>query len=436
MSLPPGPRLPVTLQSWMWLLYPTHVQEYCAARYGTPFTLRLLLLGPTVFVSDPASMRTLFAGDQDAYHAGEAYTIMEPVLGRASLLLLDGDRHLSRRRMLLPPLGAKRLSHWRDKVIEATEREIASWPVGRPFALRPSMERITLGVIMGLIFGVRDPLRAKRLRELLPGLMNVTRPQGLAFAIPALRRDLGAASPWGRLVRLRAEVDALLLAEFEQRRREEPTGREDLLSVLISATDEEGKGLTDDELRDEMMTLLLAGHDTTASSLAWAFEQLVRHPDVLAELAEDVDAGSEQYVEAVIQETLRVRPVVAQVQRKLMRSVELGGWNLPRGTVVAGALHLVHRDPGRYEDPAKFRPTRFLEGAETSYTWIPFGGGVRRCLGVNLAFMEMRAVITTMIKRVWLGAPPGGTERPRARGVTVEPGRGGEVVLLGTRSPE
>lgn len=433
-GLPPGPRLPVALQSWMWLLYPTRVQERCADLYGTPFTLRLLLLGATVFVSDSVSMRTLFAGEQDAYHAGEAYTIMEPVLGPASLLLLDGDRHLAMRRMLLPPLRAERLDRWRAKVVEATEAEIASWPLDRPFALRPSMERITLEVIMELVFGVRDPFRAKRLRELLPGLMDVTRPQGLAFAIPALRLDLGASSPWGRLVRLRANVDTLLFAEIEQRRQEDLSCRDDILSLLLRSVDGEGRGLSDAELRDELVTLLLAGHDTIASSLAWAFERLVRHPGILAELVEDVEAGSERYVDAVIQETLRVRPVVAQVQRKLMRRVEVGGWDLPQGTVVAAALHLVHRDPSVYDDPAAFRPRRFLEGgAEGSYAWVPFGGGVRRCIGAGLASMEMRAVITTMLRQVRLVAPSRGAERPRARGVTVEPSRGGEVVLLGRR---
>jgi cytochrome P450 len=437
-KLPPGPRAPRALQTYYWLTRPISVFERCARRYGDPFTLRLYLAGDLVYVADPEAVGEIFAGDAKLLHAGEAYVLMEPVGGPSSLFLLDEDAHLRMRRLLSAPLHGQSLKRWAAVIAEMTEREIARWPVGRPFPLRPSTEAITLDVIMRIVFGMREGERAAELRRLLPKLFAVDLIQAPAFVIPALRRNLGRRSPWGRFLRLRERIDELLYEEIRRRRTElgrapvagaEP--RDDVLSLLLGARGEDGRGLSDAELRDQLITMLLAGHETTSSALAWAFERLLRHPDVLERLQRELDKGDGEYLDAVIKETLRIRPVAAHVARKLTDEAEVAGHRLPAGTVVAPAIYLIHRSPRLYPDPRAFRPERFLSGGPDHFAWIPFGGGARRCLGAGLATLEMQVVIPTILRSVRLRAARPEPERIGVLGVTLVPERGAEVIMEG-----
>jgi cytochrome P450 len=438
--LPPGPATPALLQTYLWLTRPSFMDR-CARRYGDLFTLRLVQLGPHVYLADPELVRQVFTGDPHVYHAGEAYrTLMEPVGGPRSLFVLDEDEHLRMRRWLLPPFHGERMKSWEPVIREITEREMARWPVGIPFELRPSAEAITLEVIMRIVFGIREPDRATELRRLLPRLFHVSLSQAPSFVVPALRRDLGPHSPWGRFLRLRGRIDALLHDEIRRRREElGPAGpdelgdRDDMLSMLIAARDEDGRQLTDADLRDVLITMLLAGHETTSSSLSWVFERLLRHPPVLARLLDDLGQGGEEYLGAVIKETLRVRPVGAHVARRLADEVELRDYRVPAGTTVAVSIYLMHRSPSLFPDPMEFRPERFLEAGSGSYSWIPFGGGVRRCLGAGLATLEMEVVLRTVLEAVRLRPARAESERIDVLGVTLVPARGAEVVMDGPR---
>jgi cytochrome P450 len=438
--LPPGPRAPRALQTYLWLTRPTRVFDRCSRRYGDPFTLRLLLAGDMVYFADPAAVQQIFRSDPSVVHAGEAYTLMEPTGGKHSLFLLDEEEHLRMRKLLLPPLHGERLKRWASVIEEVTEAAVGRWPVGKPFALRPITEAITLDVIMRIVFGL-DPSRAAELRRLLPGLFHVSLAQAPSFVVPALRKDLGAWSPWGRYVRLRARIDELLYAEIGHRRQELAAdgngagSRDDVLSLLLGARDEDGRGLSDVELRDQLITMLLAGHETTASQLAWAFERILRHPDVLHRLQAEMEEGGSEYLDAVIKETLRSRPVAAHVARMLTEETEIMGHRIPARTIVALGIYLLHHSPDLYPAPMAFRPERFLgEDTPGHFAWIPFGGGVRRCLGVGLANLEMQVVIPTILRLVELRASRPEPESVGVLGVTLVPSRGGEVVVIGASS--
>lgn len=444
-ALPPGPRTPRLWQTYQWLTGPTRVFDRCVARYGEIFTLRVWPAGTLVYVAAPDAARQVFTGDPDVFHAGEAYELMEPVGGKRSLFLLDEDDHIRMRKLLLPPFHGDRLKRWTTLIEELTEQEMRRWPVGKPFALRPSTEAITLEVIMRLVFGIREPARAAELGALLPRLFEVGLLLAPSFVWPALRRDLGRWSPWGRFARLREQIDELLYDEIRLRRSElakdsgtQVDERDDVLSMLISARDEQGRELTDAELRDELVTILLAGHETTASSLSWVFERLLRHPAALERLIAELDAGDEDgaYMDAVIKETLRSRPVGAHVARKLTADAEIGGHALPRGATVAVSIYLIHHSPKLFPEPHAFRPERFLDGQPPSYAWIPFGGGVRRCLGAGLATLEMRTAIATILRTARLRAASATPEEPTVLGVTIVPSRGAEVVVEGWRRPQ
>ncbi len=434
--LPPGPRAPRPLQTYLWLTRPTRVFDHCARRYGDPFTLRLLLAGDMVYFAHPAAVEQIFRADPSVVHAGEAYTLMEPTGGSHSLFLLDESEHLRMRKLLLPPLHGERLRRWASVIEEVTEDAVSRWPVDEPFALRPITEAITLDVIMRIVFGI-EPTRAEELRRLLPRLFHVSLSQAPSFIVPALRKDLGAWSPWGRYVRLRARIDELLYAEIARRRQElagtadgDGGGRDDVLSLLLEARDEEGRGLSDVELRDQLVTMLLAGHETTAGQLAWAFERILRHPQVLGRLLEEMEEGGSQYLDAVIKETLRSRPVAAHVARMLTEETEIMGYRIPAQTIVALGIYLLHHSADLYPAPTAFRPERFLdEDTPGHFAWIPFGGGVRRCLGVGLATLEMQVVIPTILRLVELQASRQEPERIDVLGVTLVPSRGGEVVV-------
>ena len=395
-------------------------------RYGDVFSSRFPIFGTVVYVAEPKLVKEVFTGDAATFHAGEANTLaLGDALGVHSLLTLDEGRHMSQRKLLLPPFHGESVRRYVEVMAEATEREVATWPIGKPIALRPRMQAITLEVILRAVFGVRDDARMHLFRERIPPLGETT---SVLNWLPFMDRDLGGFTPAARFRRALAAVDELIYAEIAER-RDTPNGdqRDDVLSLLLRARHEDGSAMTDTELRDELMTLLTAGHETTATGLAWAFERLLRTPRVLERLTESLD--DDDYLDAVVKETLRVRPVIVDVARKLTRDTEVAGWRLPAGTLVLPAIAVLHARPDLYESPQEFRPERFLDGGAESYAWIPFGGGVRRCIGASFAQVEMRTVLREVLRRVRLRAHSARPERGVIRHVTVVPGRGARAVV-------
>jgi cytochrome P450 len=428
MALPPGPRGPALLQSLRLILQPIAFLERCLRRYGDVFTLKFIGMGDLVYVADPEIVKGVFTGDAEVFHAGEANEVMEPVLGPKSVLLLDEDEHLHQRRLLLPPFHGEQVRRYRELVGEIAAAEIERWPRGRAFPMRPRMQAITLEVILRAVFGIREAGRLDRLRALLPKLLD----HGTVIVwMPFLRRDLGPGSPWRRFTRVRAEVDGLLLDEIRRRRAAaDLEDRDDVLSMLLQARGEDGEPMGEGELRDELMTLLLAGHETTATGLAWAFERLTRNPRVMSRLRESLAEEDDAYLEAVAKETLRARPVVYDVARKLAGPATVGGWELPAGAYVVPSITAIHLLSGIYDRADEFRPERFLDGdVPDSYAWIPFGGGRRRCIGAAFATMEMKAVLREVLTRVDVRAADPKPESLKLKNVTLVPGKGAVVVV-------
>jgi cytochrome P450 family 135 len=399
-----------------------------ARRYGDMFTLRIANEGTWVFMSDPDAVKQVFTGDPRLLHAGEANVVLLPVLGSHSVLLLDDDAHMTQRKLMLPPFHGERMRGYEETMAEVAAREIERWPAGEPLSAWPTMQAITLEVIMRTVFGVRDTPRLERLgRVLQTSLSWVTEPRRMAqLAILGPRRIAERGT-------LRAALDPTdeLIYEEIRSRREAPdlAERTDVLSLLLQARHEDGSEMSDEELRDELMTLLVAGHETSATALAWALEALTRHPQALRRLREEIDGGDDAYLDAVIKETLRLRPVIALVLRRLMEPMEIGGRLLPAGVTVAPCIYLVHRRADVYEDPRAFRPERFLEKPPGTYTWIPFGGGVRRCLGASFAQFEMKVVLRELVARLDIRAARPQPERRIRRAIVFAPERGGEIVV-------
>jgi cytochrome P450 len=424
----PGPRLPRLLQSWLGVVRPVEARLALRKRYGPVFRSNDAILGEVFHVADRALIEQMFKWKPAQYNVGEPRQVMEPVTGSSSILLLDAERHLRMRKLMLPPFHGDAIAHYSELIEQITRREIDSWRPGDTIRTRTVAQTITMEVIIRAVFGITDLDRVAELKGVLPRLSSINP----VLAFEAVRKDLGPHSPWGRFVRDRDLVDRMLFEEIE-RRRSDPVREKDrdILTLLLSARDEDGKPLTDRELRDELITLLLAGHETTATSIGWAFERLLRTPRALARLTGEAKTGhSSDYIDAVIKETLRVRPVVSEVFRAPTEPTELGGFLFAPGAQLAASILLVQYDPELYPpDPYAFRPERFLEGAPESYTWIPFGGGVRRCLGAAFAQLEMKIVISAILARTRLRAPRSPSEKARFRGITLLPSRGGEAIV-------
>jgi cytochrome P450 len=404
--LPPGPSAPPALQTWEWLARPTVLLRRSAARFGVPFTLRTAWTdAPMVVVSDPADVRTVFTASPDVLTAGESSSFLEPFVGPNSILILDGPPHLRQRKLMLPPFHGDRMRAHRDLIAELAAAEVERWPVGTPFTTHPRMQALTLDVIMRVVFGAELPELRGAIRRTLD--MTMSLPRALCFSLTG--NDLGFRRAIGDVERQ--------LEEVVRARRQRPGTA--IVDELIAA------GSTDDELRDQLVTLLAAGHETTAGALAWALERLARHPDVLARLREH-EPG---YADAVVKEVLRTRPVLTVAARKLRQPLTVAGWELPAGVHVAPCIYLTHRRPELYPDPTAFRPERFLgDQAPDSYAWIPFGGGVRRCVGAAFAAMEMSEVLRAVAARVTLRPDRPQSERMRRRSVTLTPERWSRVI--------
>jgi cytochrome P450 len=412
-----------------WWTRPVPFFERSRARYGRRFTIRLLAAPPFVVLADPGDVKEVFTAPAEVLHPGSGARILEPVIGSNSVILLDEDAHLAQRRLMLPAFHGEQVAKLAQVMSEVAAAEVERWPRDVPVALHPRLQALTLEVILRTVFGLEEGARLERLREHLTSVLAVG--ASPVSMLPPLQRDLGPASPWRRFLRMREAVDAELFALIEERRAESGE-RDDVLSLLLGARHEDGSPMSPQELRDELMTLLVAGHETTASQLAFAFERLVRTPDVLARLTAEVAAGDgDAYVTATVQETLRRRPVLPNAAPRLvMEEIEVGGWRYPAGVCLVPNAYLVHHDPAIYPEPYAFRPERFLEQPPGTYTWIPFGGGRRRCLGAAFATVEMKIVLRTVLQRaVPRAVGDGRLELSRRRSITLSPREGAEVVL-------
>jgi cytochrome P450 len=408
------------LQVVGWWNRPLAFHEEARRRYGNRYTVRLLGSPPFVMHADPDHIREIFTAPPEVLHPGEGGRILEPVVGTYSVILLDEKDHLSQRRLMLPAFHGEKMEQLRSLVTEVTQREVAAWPTGDRVALHPRLQGLTLEVILRAVFGMQQGPELDSLRDSLTRILDfATRPMTL---VPYLQKEMGGRSRWAKFVALRNETDALVYALID----EHPGGGDDVLSMLMEARHEDGSPMSAKELRDELMTLLVAGHETTASSLAFGMNMLARHPRVVDELRGEDD----DYLQATIQEILRARPVLPNAAPRLVKQpVEIGGWDYEPGVCLLANTYLVHHDPAIYRDPYTFRPERFVEDAPGTYTWIPFGGGRRRCLGAGFAILEMKTVLREVLRRYDLQPGVDGAEISRRRSITISPRFGASTVL-------
>jgi cytochrome P450 len=405
----------------------------CRDKFGPVFTLRNPVMGTMVYLADPAAIKTVFAGDPRIFHAGEANSMLGGLLGDSSVLVIDDDVHRDRRRLMMGPFHRDAVARQVAQMTDIAIENIASWPVGRRFSVAPKMSQITLEVILRTVIGASDPHRLAALREVMPRLLNVGPWWSLAIAKPKLQRYF----PWRRLRRYMQEADRLLYAEIAERRADPNLAeRTDALAMLVQAAGDDGNGMSDKELRDQLITLLVAGHDTTATGLSWAMERLTRHPDILARAVAAADAGEDgdDYLDAICKEILRVRPVVPDVGRVLKESVEVGGYQLPAGVMVVPSITTVHLDADLYPDPERFDPDRMLGATLSPTTWLPFGGGNRRCLGAGFAMVEMRIVLREILRHVELSTTTEPGETVKLKHVILTPNRGARITVRSRRN--
>ncbi len=437
--LPPGLKLPPALQLLYWIYRPITFMESCARRYGDCFVVRLALNAPFVVFSDPEAIKEIFTGDPEKLPAGETRAILKPLVGQHSVLVLDGAQHAQQRKLLMPPFHGERMQAYGEVMRDITDHTIARWPVGRAFPIQPEMQDITLNVILRTVFGIDEGAELTQLRALLVELLTLgTNPLNMIPWFPTL---LGPFTKRQQVEKLIEEVDKALYAAIARRRAAGTAKRTDILSLLIDARDEQGQPMTDVELRDELITMLVAGHETTATSLSWTFHQLLQHPEVLARLKSELQSVTNngpispasvnklEYLDATIKEAQRLTPIVPLVGRLLHEPMRIGGRDLPAGVVAAPCVYLTHRRPDIWPNPERFDPDRFLTKRPSPYEFFPFGGGNRYCLGAAFALYEMKIVLAQVLSRVVLRAAPGRAVRVVRRGVTFAPSEGMPVVL-------
>lgn len=423
--LPPGPRIPKALQGIAFLAARRRFMAATGRRYGGAFTLHLPVLGHTVMISDPELVRELFGINRDL--VGRARPNLGEILGPGSMFNLDGDALFERRRLLAPPFHGKRIGNYDSIVEEEVLREIANWPQGREFETLEPMMRITLNAILRAVFGAEGPA-LDELRRLLPPAVRLGSRIGLLPAV--VRRDVGPWSPGGRFGDYRRRIDAVIGsviadaradADFEQ--------RSDVLTLLLQARYDDGEPMPDSHIADELLTLLTAGHETTSTALAWAVERLRRHPELLARLTDEVDAGGSELRQATIWEVLRTRPVLDGALRRTKARIRLGEWVIPEGYTLMASIQLAHESEASFPDATRFNPDRFLGTAPKPITWIPFGGGINRCIGAAFANMEMDVTLRTLLRELRFAPTDDPGEPPRNRGVAFAPGRGALAVV-------
>jgi len=432
--LPPGPRQPSLVQLVHFTRRPLEWLEDCGRRFGDPFTLRLPGHGAFVMVAAPELIKEIFTGDDDVLHAGKANAILEPLVGKHSVILLDGARHLRERRLLSPPMRGERMHAYAGLIADIAAAEVARMPRDRPFAMHAHMQAITLDVILRAVFGFDEGARMDALRRLIVEVLDP--PPALLALLPAKYVDF-PLSPFRTFLRRRATLDRALREVLRERRAGPERAGTDILSLLLGVRDEDGQPMTDDELCDELITMLAAGHETTATALSWAFACILEHPEVEARLRDEIASAADptglgglEYLDAVVKETLRVRPIVPDVVRQLQRPMRFAGFDLPAGVHLTPCIHLAHRRAEVYPEPERFRPERFIGVKPDPYAWLPFGGGIRRCLGMAFALYEMKIVLGVVVARLRLRLARPGTVRVVRRTVTLAPEAGTRVQIV------
>ncbi len=431
-ALPPGPRIPSAVQFVGMWMRPLAFLERCRRRYGKRFTLRLPFTPPFVMLTDPDEVKQVFTAPPDVLRPGQGARVLEPVVGAHSVILLDEGEHMEQRKLMLPAFHGERMERLTGLMEEVTAEEVEALPRDVPVELHPRMQDLTLKIILRAVFGLDPGARFDALRERLQAMLAFgDKPISLMPPRPdsPMTRILERVGPFAEFVRIQEEVDEILFALIGERRKD-GADRNDVLTMLLEARHEDGSPMSEQEIRDELLTLLVAGHETTATSLAWAFARLVHEPRVLARLVEEIDGGDDAYVTATIQETLRARPVLPNVAPRLVaKPIEVGDWTYPTGCSLVANGYLIHHDPEIYPNPYAFRPERFLDEAPGTYTWIPFGGGRRRCLGASFAMLEMTVVLRALLSSCSMSAAGDGVEVARRRNITVRPVDGARAVL-------
>jgi cytochrome P450 len=423
--LPPGPRLPVALQTVLFGKYRHRLLPLLRRRYGDLIRLRIYPERSVVQLADVAHIKQVFSGPVTTFHAGEGNVILKPIMGEHSVLLTDEDVHLRARKLLMPAFHGAALKGYRDMVAELAADEVGRWPTGTPLRSHDRMQALTLEIILRVVFGVAEGPRLDELRKLLTELVDIGPLDILGWHNPKLHRF----GRWKRNARGQARVDELIYAEIAERRRADDLDtRTDVLSRLLTVPAQEDR-LSDAELRDQLITLLLAGHETTATALAWSFHELARDPGRLDTAIAAADAGDETYLEAVAKEAMRLHPVISEVARRLTEDIEIGGYRIPAGFTVMPSIAMVQRDPANHPEPGEFRPERFLDGTAPTSTWLPFGGGARRCLGAGFSLMEATVVLRAVLSHYRLAPDRSRPEPARARHITMVPARGARIVV-------
>ncbi len=436
------------IQRFQWVADPVGYMETAVKEYPDIFSAGVVgSKYPLVFVNHPQAIQEILTNDRKKFAAlSHENKILQPLLGDYSVVMLEGDRHRRRRQLLMPPFHGERMRSYGDLIRNITEKVISQLPQEQPFSARSAMQEISLQVILQVVFGLYEGERYQQLKHLLAEMLELFRsPLSSGFLFfRFLQKDLGAWSPWGKFVRQRQQIDQLLYTEIADRRQHPDPNSIDMLSLLMSAKDEVGNPMTDRELRDELMTLLFAGHETTATAMAWALYWIHKKPEVREKLLQELATLGDSpdfmniarlpYLSAVCNESLRIYPVaMLTFARVAQEEVELLGHQLPPDAVVYGCIYLLHHREDLYPNPKEFKPERFLERQFSPYEFMPFGGGVRRCIGDALAQFEMKLVLATILSRYELALADNQPETPRRRGVTLAPARGVKMVITGQR---
>ena len=434
------------MQTIQGMARPLEYLEAAAKEYGDVFTMRSLGFPPTVVLSNPQAIQEIFTADPHQFDSAEGSKILQPIVGNNSLILLDGDRHQRQRKLLMPPFHGERMKAYGKLICEIAEQVMKSWTIGNIQPVYPAMQEISLRVILRAVFGIDEGARFQQLRQLLVSMLDAFNSPLTSTVIffPILQQDLGDWSFWGRFLRQRQQIDELLYSEIRERREQPDSNRTDILSLMMSASDENGQLMTDVELRDELMTLLFAGHETTASSLAWAFYWIHHLPEVREKLLKELESiGSDPdpteiarlpYLTAICSESLRIYPIVLFSFARIVKSpIEIMGYKFEPGTVLTACVYLTHHREDIYPDSKSFKPERFLERQFSPYEFIPFGGGSRRCIGWALALLEMKLVLATVLSRYEMALTDNREVLPVRRGITLTPARGVPMMMVAQR---
>ena len=444
-NFPDGPKDSRFVQTVRGILNPLKYLEEKYQKYGDIFTGEFSNFPPQVIISNPQAIQEIFTADSKLFKSGEVNQITLPLVGSNSLLLLDGDRHLQQRKLLMPPLHGDRMKAYGQIIRDTTEKVINNWTAGSLFTAQASMQEISLEVILHAVFGLSEGERYQQIQQVMVTMLNVfSNPLNATFLfLKSLQKDLGAWSPWGRFLRQRQRLDELLYQEIRDRKTQSKPLGEDILSLLISARDEAGEAMSDVELRDELMTMLFAGHETTATALAWALYWIHYLPEVREKLlqelssidvenADAIEISKLPYLNAVCSETLRIYPVVFfAFPRILQAPMQLMGYNIPKGMVLSSCIYLVHHRPDIYPEPKRFKPERFLDRQFSPYEYFPFGGGNRRCIGAAFAMFEMKLVLAKVLSRYSLELAENRPVLPVRRGLTMAPAGGVRLLVKG-----